>query len=145
MSDILVTEYTERFEQALNPIAANLETFLNEILDGVPRIDRVSARAKTVERFLAKSEKKLDSGESKYTDPINQIQDQIGARVVAFYKADLDAVSARLNEYLRPIETQDVFPESEWEFGYFGRHYIFLLPKDVIPKGGAKRNHTSLF
>ncbi|AXO15219.1 GTP pyrophosphokinase [Thalassospira indica] len=138
MSDKIEKEYAERFEQALNPIAADLENFLNEILAGVPRIDRVSARAKTVERFVAKADKKLDSGEPKYTDPINQIQDQIGARVVAFYKADLDTVSDRLNEYLRPIETQEVFPESEWEFGYFGRHYIFLLPKDVIPIGSRK-------
>ncbi len=26
-------------------------------------------------------------------------------------------------------------PDSEWEFGYFGKHYILLLPRDVIDPG----------
>ena len=30
---------------------------------------------------------------------------------------------------------RDRIPESEWEFGYFGRHYVLVLPSDV--KGDA--------
>lgn len=138
MTKELSTIYERRFNLALSPIAENLQGFLGDLLNGVPRIDRISVRAKSVDRFVGKAANLNDDQKPKYDDPINQIQDQIGARVVTFYKSDLEAVSERLNEYLRPIETKHMVPESEWEFGYFGRHYIFLLPVDVVPEGTPK-------
>lgn len=35
-------------------------------------------------------------------------------------------------KFFRPIEFKDRLPESEWEFGYFGRHYVLIVPTDVI-------------
>lgn len=138
MTKELSTIYERRFNLALSPIADNLQGFLRDLLNGVPRIDRISVRAKSVDRFVGKAANLNNDQKPKYDDPINQIQDQIGARVVTFYKSDLEAVSQCLNEYLRPIETKNIVPDSEWEFGYFGRHYIFLLPVDVVPENTQK-------
>ena len=67
----------------LLPPAERLETHLKSVFEGYPRIDRISVRPKSVERFVGKAEKQTE-GRPKYTDPLNQIQDQIGARIVTF-------------------------------------------------------------
>lgn len=68
----------------------------------------------------------------KYSDPFVQIQDQIGARIVVFYLRDVEAVANRINDHLRNIETQAIVPDSEAEFGYFGRHFILFLPSELF-------------
>lgn len=123
--------YRERHEQVLLPLAYQLQTELSDWLDGEPRIDRVSARAKSVDRFLAKSEK-VEDGKIKYADPLNDIQDQVGARIVVFYECDVDRVAELVRKYLRPIEFKSMYPENQWTFGYFGRHYIYLFPTHII-------------
>ena len=130
MSD-LEQEYQQRFDAALKPVAVALEDQLREIFQPEPRIDRVSVRAKSVDRFLAKASALVD-GKPKYSEPLRQIQDQIGARIITFYRSDVDRIAATIQKYYRPIESKDVIPESEWEFGYFGRHYVLLVPSDVV-------------
>jgi putative GTP pyrophosphokinase len=104
---------------------------LREIFHAVPRIDRITARAKSIDRFLVKAQTVVD-GKRKYSEPLRQIQDQIGARIITFYRSDVDRVDAIVKRYYRPIESEDVIPDSEWEFGYFGRHFVLLVPSDVI-------------
>jgi ppGpp synthetase/RelA/SpoT-type nucleotidyltranferase len=87
-------------------------------------------RAKSVDRFVQKAQTTVDD-KPKYIDPLNQIQDQIGARVVTFYLADVAIVAERIRKYLNPIEIKTIVPDSESEFGYFGQHFILLLPSDV--------------
>lgn len=110
-----------------------LEILLKAQLNGVPRIDRVTTRAKSPERFLAKASK-VANGLPKYSDPLSEIQDQVGARVVVLYEQDLTAISTVVDRYYHRFEKQQVIPESEWEFGYFGLHYVLALPGDVVPK-----------
>lgn len=127
----LEAEYRTRHDQALTPIAARLATHLHELLAGHPRVDRIATRPKSVERFMGKATK-LKDGEPKYAEPLHQIQDQIGARIITFYLDDVERVSAEVLKYLRAIESQDIVPESEWEFGYIGKHHILMLPDDVV-------------
>lgn len=133
----LPSQYEERFRLVLEPLAARLEGFIKDCLAGVSRIDRIVARAKSVEMFLAKASK-MEDGVPKYTDPLNQIQDQIGARVVAFYRDDIDILSQEIDKYFRAIEFRDVVPDSDYEFTYFGKHYILLIPDDVIDRDAPK-------
>lgn len=123
--------YRERFDSILAPLAARLENHLRDVVKGLPHIDRVTARGKSVDRFLAKAEKVVNR-RRKYSDPLVQIQDQIGARIVVFYLRDVDVVASRINEHLRKIETKDIVPDSESEFGYFGRHFILFLPSELF-------------
>lgn len=125
------TEYKERWEIHLKSIASKLQSRLIDELKDVPRVDRVSARAKDPSRFLKKAEKE-ENGNPKYSNPLAQIQDQIGARVIVFYLSDVALVEKEIEDYYRPIEKQDLVPESDSEFGYVGKHYVLLLPEDVI-------------
>jgi putative GTP pyrophosphokinase len=130
MSD-LAQAYRERYERLLVPVARQLEEFIKSCLAGEPRIDRITARAKSVSSFLEKASR-LEKGALKYTDPLKQIQDQIGARIITFYTDDVPRVSAAAETYLRHVEARDITPESEYSFGYFGRHYVMFLPNDVL-------------
>jgi putative GTP pyrophosphokinase len=123
--------YRSRFDLVLAPLSIALEHYLRDIFRGHPRIDRITARPKSVHRFLSKAEVEI-SGKRKYAEPLRQIQDQIGARIVTFYTSDVDPVDQKVLKYFRPIESRDKIPESEWEFGYFGRHHVLLIPSDII-------------
>jgi putative GTP pyrophosphokinase len=130
MSD-LEDEYRKRYDTVLNPVALTLENQLRDIFQAELRIDRVNVRAKSVDRFIAKAGT-LINGKPKYSEPLRQIQDQIGARIITFYRTDVDRIAGIVQRYYRAIESKDVIPESEWEFGYFGRHYVLLVPSDVV-------------
>lgn len=131
--DELKAEYVSRYDEILAPLASRLGDFLANTVKGLPRVDRVAARAKSPDRFMAKARKEID-GVRKYTRPLTQIQDQVGARVITFYLDDVAAASARVEEYFRPIEARAVIPDSESEFGYVGKHYILAVPEDVYPE-----------
>lgn len=134
MNGELKTTFEKRRNEFLIPVAQKLEQFLKECLSDAPRIDRISSRAKGLNSFLNKAKKSLNN-KPKYSNPLDQIQDQIGARIITFYSDDIDRISHLVEEFLRPIEHQNIVPDSYSEFGYFGKHYIMLLPKDVLPEG----------
>lgn len=124
-------QYRARYETVLFPIADKLSTLLHEIFAGQPRIDRISTRPKSVERFVGKATAEKD-GKAKYDAPLHQIQDQIGARIITFYKDDVHRISEEVQRYFHAIESKDMLPENEWEFGYFGNHHILMLQQDLI-------------
>jgi putative GTP pyrophosphokinase len=124
--------YRERRERVLMPIAAALETHVIGLFKDEPRIDRITARAKQVDSFIKKSENLDADGIKKYMEPLTQIQDQIGVRIITFYLPDVNHLDKVVLNYFRAVEFKTVVPDSEWEFGYFGRHYILVIPPDVI-------------
>lgn len=126
-------QYEELYRSCLSEMAPRLESHLRGVLDGLPRIDRISARAKSVDRFVAKADKVLEDGSPKYGDPINEIQDQLGARVTVFYLFDVDTIKEAILNHFRAIEMLSKEPEGESEFGYFGEHFILLIPDDIKP------------
>jgi putative GTP pyrophosphokinase len=127
----LETLYRRRYEAALKPVAKALGVHVTECFKDQPRIDRITTRAKDVDSFLEKAKTRVNS-RRKYTEPLDQIQDQLGARVITFFRSDVEQLDEIVKRYFRPIEFRDRFPDSEWEFGYFGRHYVLVLPADVV-------------
>ncbi|MBW4092462.1 MAG: hypothetical protein HIU82_15345 [Proteobacteria bacterium] len=125
--------YRKRYE-VLKITAIALQAHVSVHFTGLSRIDRIAARAKDVKSFLAKAAKR-ENGKAKYVDPLSQIQDQLGVRVITFFRSDVDRLDAVVKRYFRWIERKDHVPDSEWEFGYFGRHYVLSLPTDVIQDG----------
>lgn len=123
--------YRLRHGAILEPLAEGLEEYLRQLVAPLPRIDRVQARAKHPDRFLAKASK-VEDGNPKYNDPLSDIQDQVGARIVTFYISDVELVCSHVEKYFHHIEKRRVIPESEAEFGYFGFHYIIGVPTDVL-------------
>jgi putative GTP pyrophosphokinase len=127
----LETAYRQRHTKVLMPLASGIATYITERFESQARIDRICARAKDVSSFLKKA-KKIERGKLKYSEPIRQIQDQIGARIITFYRSDVESLDKIVRKYFRAIESRDHIPDSEWEFGYFGKHYILVIPSDVI-------------
>jgi ppGpp synthetase/RelA/SpoT-type nucleotidyltranferase len=136
--------YAARQVTMLLPLAALLEAHLKGLFDSYPRIDRIAVRAKSVDRFVAKAEKQTE-GKPKYDDPLNQIQDQLGARIVTFYKSDVDYLAEEIKKYFRYIESRQIVPDSEREFGYEGRHFILFIPRDVFDDTVLEDESISFF
>lgn len=112
-------------------MARALGALLEDYCVGLERIDRISARAKGVNRFLAKAGKQDNDGKQKYADPLQEIQDQIGARIITFYSDDVDRVANGVCPYFKAVEQKTLIPEAENEFGYVGRHFILFIPSDL--------------
>lgn len=138
-------EYRSRFEQVLQPLAVALEGHFREHLGGEKRVDRVQARAKGIDRFVAKAEKLDEDGKSKYEHPLVQIQDQVAARITVFYLEDIVRISQIVERYFRQAEAKMVVPDRKWEFGYFGKHYILLVPSDVVIESWPKEKTPAVF
>lgn len=138
----LEATYRKRFDEVLGRLAQEIEKQLRDYMTGEPHIDRITARAKSVDRFIAKAGT-TNNGRPKYTEPLEQIQDQVGARIVAFYITDVDRIAGIITKYYRAIESKHLIPDSEWEFGYVGRHFILFIPPELfdedIDQGGAPR------
>ena len=128
----LTSTYSARHSKFLVPLAENLCAHLRDLFSGFERIDRISARAKSIDRFLEKAVKTDAHGNLKYANPIDEIQDQVGARIVTFYVSDVKRVADEVTKYLRPIENQKIVPDSESEFGYVGQHFVMHMPEDLF-------------
>jgi putative GTP pyrophosphokinase len=124
-------EYQARFDEVLGLLATGIEEQLREYVGCEPRVDRIQARAKSVERFVAKAERVDAEGCAKYEHPLYQIQDQVGARITVFYLSDVFRVSGIIERYFKQAEARTVLPESQWTFGYFGKHYVLLIPAEL--------------
>jgi putative GTP pyrophosphokinase len=144
MSELL-DAYRTRYDSKLVNAAASLERHLQDLLDGVERVDRISARAKAPESFIKKASSLDDEGNRKYDNPLDQIQDQIGARIIVFYLDDVERIHDEIQRYLRPIEIKSHVPENNWNFGYFGRHFILVSPEDIWEEGKRPQDSPPFF
>ena len=127
----LEAAYRRRYDAVLVRLAEAIGAHISDCMNGQPRIDRITARAKDVGRFVKKAAT-CEDGILKYAEPLSQIQDQIGARIVVFYESDVERIDARVKKYFTAIEYQKVVQDLESEFGYFGQHLVLVLPTDVI-------------
>jgi len=128
-----IEEYRRRYEGFLQAVARRLQGHIESHLEGVPNIERVTARAKDPARFAEKARRTDKDGHAKYDKPLTEIQDQVGARVIVLYRDDVISVVSVITRYFQPIEQRELVPESQWAFGYFGQHLVLPLPRDVVP------------
>jgi putative GTP pyrophosphokinase len=145
----LKQKYEKRHESILAPIAEKLVGVLKGYLNErpkMPRIDVVTARAKDPKSFMAKSKRLADDLKTPYyDDPLGEIQDQIGARIVVFYNADVESVVSRILRYTTHIEDLKKEPDHPWKFGYIGRHLMLKMPKEAVPRNIALADAPPFF
>jgi GTP pyrophosphokinase len=145
----LKQKYERRFERVLEPVAKQLAGVLQGYLDEpqkMVRIDKVTARAKAPKSFIAKAKRLAEDGKTPYyEDPLGEIQDQIGARIVVFYKADVESVVKRILSYTTHIEDLKKEPDHPWKFGYIGRHLMLKMPKAAVPRSIALADAPPFF
>ncbi len=88
----------------------------------------VTGRTKSVPSFAEKSVR-TKAGTPLYTDPLTQITDQLGVRVITYVRDDVDAVADVLAEQVIVHDDRDWGQQtaSEGRFGYASRHLMIGL------------------
>lgn len=126
-------QYLKTYDALITHIEKPLETHIIDMLSDLQRIDSIRTRAKEPSRFNSKAKKKNENNIKKYSNPIKQIQDQMGARITVLFLRDIKVVRERMLEYFKHIEIIDKEPSNEEEFSYFGTHLMLKIPDEVIP------------
>ncbi len=88
----------------------------------------VTGRTKGVQSFAKKAARMVD-GRPFFTDPMREITDQIGVRVITYVHSDVSAVADLLSDQVVVKEDRDMGQEtaSEGRFGYASRHLLIEL------------------
>nr|WP_281366611.1 (p)ppGpp synthetase [Nocardioides thalensis] len=88
----------------------------------------VASRAKSVASFAAKAARTAD-GRPMYADPLTEITDQIGLRVITYVHSDVQAVVDLLGDQVVVHDDRDMGRETarEGRFGYASRHLLISL------------------
>ncbi len=88
----------------------------------------VSGRAKSVASFAAKAARTVE-GLPSFTDPLRELTDQIGVRVITYVHSDVQAVADLLDDQVVVHDDRDMGREtaSEGRFGYASRHLLVGL------------------
>jgi GTP pyrophosphokinase len=99
----------------------------------------VTGRTKSVASFAAKAVREVD-GHPAYADPLTEITDQIGVRVITYLRDDVDAVADLLSDQLTLLDDRDMGQETaaDGRWGYASRH--LLLTAGAEP-GTAADDH----
>ena len=123
-----VREYAAR-QPALRLAADEFAALVTAILDdaGINYLS-VTGRAKSVASFAAKAARTVE-GERVFADPLVEITDQIGIRVITYVQSDVDAVAELLDDQVVVHDDRDLGREtaSEGRFGYASRHLLIGL------------------
>ncbi len=94
----------------------------------------ITGRTKSVASFAAKAERTID-GQRLYTDPLSELTDQVGLRVITYLRDDVTAVATLLGDEMRLLDDRDMGLEtaSEGRWGYASRHLLIALEGEQQP------------
>lgn len=95
----------------------------------------ITARTKSVDSFAAKANRRAADGTPLYSDPLVEITDQVGLRVITYLRADVDAVANLLAEEMRLLDDQDMGLQTarQGRWGYASRHLLFGVEGEQYP------------
>jgi ppGpp synthetase/RelA/SpoT-type nucleotidyltranferase len=104
----------------------------------------VNGRAKSVASFAAKADRAVD-GVPLYVDPLEEITDQIGVRVITYLHSDVTAVADLLSDQLAVLDDRDMGQEtaSQGRFGYASRHLLVALESPSAPAAYEPLRHRA--
>ena len=126
-----VRTYAAR-QPALRDAADQATAMVTTVLDeaGINYLN-VTGRAKSVASFAAKAARVID-GERAFADPVHDITDVIGVRVITYVQRDVEAVAELLAGEAVVLDDRDMGREtaSEGRFGYASRHLLVELDPD---------------
>jgi ppGpp synthetase/RelA/SpoT-type nucleotidyltranferase len=133
----------QNIKEKYDCLASYLRTLFRHIAKKLDIYPIIEARAKSLESF---AEKIIRPGKN-YRNPINEITDFCGVRVITHTLDEVDRMQQVLEEYfiIDRINSEDKKEKLAFrEFGYLSRHFIVQL-KEFIPLPGfddrVKFNH----
>ncbi|MCG7608230.1 MULTISPECIES: bifunctional ribonuclease/(p)ppGpp synthase [Mycobacterium] len=95
----------------------------------------IAARTKSVDSFAMKANRRAPDGTPMYSDPLVEITDQVGLRVITYLREDVDAVANLLAEEMRLLDDQDMGLQTarQGRWGYASRHLLFGVEGEQYP------------
>jgi predicted RNase H-like nuclease/ppGpp synthetase/RelA/SpoT-type nucleotidyltranferase len=93
----------------------------------------VTGRTKSIASFAEKA-RRTSGGVPLYPDPVHEIGDQIGVRVITYVHSDVTAVADLLRDQVVVLDDRDMGQETaqEGRFGYASRHLQLDLAGRVV-------------
>ncbi len=129
-----IAAYSER-RPALVTATDHYQDLVTTLLDdaGINYLS-VTARTKSVASFAAKADRTVD-GQRLYTDPLAEITDQIGLRVITYIRDDVAAVANLLGNEMQLLDDRDMGLEtaSAGRWGYASRHLLVAMSGQQYP------------
>ena len=121
-------------KDVLKDIVLELREFVE--VKGLNNIDYIKGRVKDVNSFLKKASMEDENkNELKYQNPLLEIQDIIGLRIIVYYLDDVDKIYNVLNKSLyQQIEIKHHRPKSEEDFEYEGKTLYYSNFSGDCPK-----------
>jgi len=128
--------------------ARRLAAWLTTVLDDAGiNYQYIAWRGKSVASFAAKTTKAVD-GVPLYPDPLRDIPDQIGTRIITYVTSDVTAAADLIRDQLGVVGDLDLGQQvvEEGRFGYVSRHlqvdldpiWLGTLPAELVPVGSAQ-------
>jgi predicted RNase H-like nuclease/ppGpp synthetase/RelA/SpoT-type nucleotidyltranferase len=129
-----ITTYTQRRPQLVQSTDRYLAAVTALLDDAGINYLSVTARTKSVASFAAKADRHVD-GRRLYADPLSEITDQIGLRVITYLRDDVAAVARLLGQEMRLLDDRDMGVEtaSEGRWGYASRHLLLAVEGEQQP------------
>ena len=129
-----ITDYAQRRPTLKESTGRYLSEVTGLLDDAGINYLSVTARTKTVASFAGKADRFVD-GRRLFTDPLSEITDQIGVRVITYLRDDVAAVANLLGEEMRLLEDRDMGREtaSAGRWGYASRHLLVALEGEQQP------------
>ncbi|MFN8227926.1 MAG: bifunctional ribonuclease/(p)ppGpp synthase [Mycobacterium sp.] len=129
-----IATYTQRLPSLAESTERYLAQVTNLLDDAGINYLSVRGRTKTVASFAAKADRTVD-GRRLYTDPLSEITDQIGLRVITFLRDDVATVANLLADEMRLLEDRDMGREtaSAGRWGYSSRHLLVAAEGEQQP------------
>ncbi len=120
-----VATYAAGFEEVTRSTDAYVELVTALLDDAGINYLSVTGRPKSVASFAAKAHREA-AGRPVFTDPLTQITDVVGVRVITYLRRDVAAVAGLLHDALTVLDDRDMGREtaSEGRFGYASRHLL---------------------
>ncbi len=121
-----VAEYAARRPALVEATAQYLELVTGLLDDAGINYLSVAARTKSVDSFAAKAERRGPDGTPLFTEPLVEVTDLIGLRVITYLREDVDTVAELLAEEMRLLDDRDMGQETarEGRWGYASRHLL---------------------
>jgi ppGpp synthetase/RelA/SpoT-type nucleotidyltranferase len=135
-AEALAQRYQDRVRD-LGHVASRLREEFESLLEDQAGIERVEFRVKAVESFVTKAMSSSE-GKRRYASPLEEIEDQVGGRVMALFKSTIDEVLPKLTTRFATVESLRKQPRVT-SFGYESHHLVFQIPPEAYPPGWANR------
>lgn len=127
----VITEYKEQHNNLENKVQ-RIETLISQIINSSSiKIHFIESRAKSISSYI----EKINRPNKNYSNPIDEITDILGIRIVLYYQDDIPKICNLLKKEFNVIEEELNHQQDKYSvdtFGYLSVHLIASLNKSRL-------------